>query len=172
MTTTTDLTDTARLKMAACMASGMEYLIQLHYIHRDLACRNCIPYPDHSVKVSFLSICEDLYHDDYYLLNNIPVPLRWLSPEAIQSEAYSEKSDVWSFGVTVWEMFSHGATPYGDVRNDKVVQGVCKELRLTQPAGCPLAVYEVMQQCWLTDVNARPTFLQLTNMLNDINLPQ
>lgn len=163
-----DISSSARLHMAFCIASGMEYLIKLHYIHRDLAARNCIPYVTNNVKVSFLSICEDLYHDDYYLLNSIPVPLRWLSPEAIRSEAYSEKSDVWSFGVTMWEIFSGGKTPYSDCKNDKVLDGVCKELRLPMPRGCPQNVFGIMKQCWIADSNQRPSFEELTSLISEI----
>lgn len=164
------ISNTARVNMAFCIASGMDYLIKHHYIHRDLAARNCIPYPDNNVKVSFLSICEDLYSEDYYLLNNIPVPLRWLSPEAIQTESYSEKSDVWSYGVSIWELFSGGKRPYADCKNESVLDGVCKDMRLTMPNSCPDAVYEVMTKCWLNDATQRPSFDELTCMLSEINV--
>ena len=160
-----------QLEMCFSIASGMEYLIKLRYIHRDLAARNCIVYSNNNVKVSFLSLCEDTYSNDYHLLNGVPVPLRWLSPEAIQAENYSEKSDVWSFGVTMWELFSAGEQqPYGEFDNEKVLEGICKDLRLAKPGDCPQSAYEVMQKCWIVDTSKRPSFEELTSLIADINI--
>ena len=156
--------------MSYSIASGMEYLIKLRYIHRDLAARNCIVYPDSNVKVSFLSLCEDTHSSDYHLLNGIPVPLRWLSPEAIQAENYSEKSDVWSFGVTMWEIFSRGQQPFSDFKDEEVLEKVCKDLRLPKPLQCPQLVYEVMQKCWIVDTAKRPSFEELTSLIAEVNL--
>lgn len=165
-----DLTPTERLNISFGVASGMEYLIKQRYVHRDLAARNCVVFPNNGVKVSFLSLCEDVYSDDYYLLNDIPVPLRWLSPEAIKSGHYSEKSDVWSFGVTMWEIFSGGKKPYADLDNKEVQESVCSDVRLPTLVECPKHVTAVMERCWLVDISQRPTFEELTCAIAEINL--
>ena len=166
----TELTQSDRLNMCTCVVKGMDYLVKQGYIHRDLAARNCVVKSDKSVLISFFSLCEDIYKDDYYNLNDIPVPLRWLSPEAIQSEEYSEKSDVWSFGVTMWEIFSCGAQPYADHDNEYVHKHLCTDLKLEIPDGCSKPVYEIMDKCWYADVNRRPTFSELSNMVTDVEV--
>jgi len=170
MNSTRTFTSQEYLNMAYSIASGMEYLVRLRYIHRDLSTRNCIVMNENNIKISFLSLCEDVYKDDYYLLNNIPVPLRWLSPEAILNEAYSEKSDVWSFGVTIWEIFSAGKRPYVEYDNEKVRDGVCKDLRLPALAGCPPVVYDIMKRCWNHIAGERPSFKDIVLLINEINL--
>ena len=161
------ITQTERGNIALDIAQGMEYLVSLRYIHRDLSTRNCIAISNQKVKISFLSLCEDTFKDDYYLLNDVPVPLRWLSPEAITNESYSEKSDVWSFGVTLWEVFSGGQKPYFDYDNEQVREGVCRDLRLPLPEKCPLHVYELMKKCWIVDKNERPSFQELVSEMSE-----
>ena len=155
------------LGMSICVANGMDYLVKQHYMHRDLAARNCVVRSNKSVMVSFLSLCEDTYKDDYYSLNDVPVPLRWLSPEAIQEDSYSEKSDVWSFGVTVWEIFSLGERPYSDLSNEAVLKGVCADLRLKKPDNCPGSVYDILVKCWSATSSERPSFADLKTLLSD-----
>jgi len=157
----------ARTHMCSQIANGMAYLISLRYIHRDLAARNCIAQPNR-VKISFLSLCEDTYHNDYHLLHDVPVPLRWLSPEAIQQELYSEKSDIWSFGVVCWEVFSMGEAPYSEMSNEAVLKGVTQSLRLKQPVDCPPNVYNLMMRCWQEDYHQRPEFEEVAHTLNGI----
>ena len=161
------VTQTECGNMALDIAQGMEYLVSLRYIHRDLSARNCIAITNQKVKISFLSLCEDTFKDDYYLLNDIPVPLRWLSPEAITDESYSEKSDVWSFGITLWEVFSGGQKPYLDYDNEQVRDGVCQDLRLPLLEKCPLQVYELMKKCWIVDTNERPSFHELVREMSE-----
>ncbi|XP_066926896.1 inactive tyrosine-protein kinase 7-like [Clytia hemisphaerica] len=159
-----------RLDMSMCVANGMDYLIAQHYMHRDLAARNCVVRANKSVSISFLSLCEDTYKDDYFSLNDYPVPLRWLSPECIQEENYSEKSDVWSFGITVWEIFSNGDRPYANFDNDAVLKGVCLDLRLTKPKDCPDSIFHIMESCWLKEASERPSFADLKSAINDVKI--
>lgn len=165
-----DLDVTDRLGMSLCVVNGMDYLIKQGYIHRYLAARNCVVKSNNSVMVSFLSLCEDSYREDYYNIHEIPVPLRWLSPEAIQSEAYSEKSDVWSFGVTVWEVFASGEQPYSGHDDKYVHKNVGTDLRLSAPSGCPDAVFTIMERCWASDVNERPSFSDLAVMVTNVEI--
>jgi len=155
------------LGMSICIANGMDYLVKQQYMHRDLAARNCVVRSNKSVMVSFLSLCEDTYKDDYYSLNDVPVPLRWLSPEAIQEESYSVKSDVWSFGITIWEVFSLGEKPYSSLDNEAVLKGVCADLRLTKPDNCPDSVYGILEKCWNATSSERPIFADLKTLLSD-----
>lgn len=172
LTNTKDLDVSDRLGMGICVAKGMDYLIKQHYMHRDLAARNCVVRSNKSVLITFLSLCEDTYKDDYYTLNDAPVPLRWLSPEAIQEENYSEKSDVWSFGVTIWEIFSGGENPYSSFDNDAVLKGVCMDLRLTKPTGCPNSIYSIMESCWNVNPDERPNFSDLKTLVSEASVDE
>ena len=158
--------------MCTQIATGMAYLVRMRYIHRDLAARNCVTFAGNRVKVAFLSLCEDTYTQDYYLLNGIPVPLRWLSPEAILHEKYSEKSDVWSFAVVMWEIFTLGRQPYDEYNDQTVADGVCKDLRLPKPVSCPYDVYALMVRCWNVDVQKRPCFDELATVLADVKIKE
>lgn len=159
-----------RLGMSICVANGMDYLIKQHYIHRDLAARNCLVRSNKSVVVSFLSLCQDTHKADYFGLNGVPVPVRWLSPESIQEERYTEKTDVWSFGVTVWEVFSGGDRPYASFTDDDIVKGVPLDLRLTKPKVCPVEVFDIVKACWETKADDRPTFAELKASITDVKL--
>lgn len=163
-----DLDTSQRLQMCLCIVNGMDYLVKQGYIHRDLAARNCVVKSNKDVMISFFSLCEDVYQEDYYNIHGIPVPLRWLSPEAIESEAYSEKSDVWSFGVTVWEVFASGEQPYSGHNDEHVHKNILADLRLSIPSGCPQSVFEILEKCWVSDADKRPTFSELASMFADV----
>ena len=97
------------------------------------------------------------------------MPIRWTAPEALEEYKFTTASDVWSFGVLMYEIWSKGATPYGDIPNLPAVQAkVLSGYRLPCPEGCPLLVYAIMTQCWQTDPTSRPTFDELLSQLNDL----
>ncbi|XP_024122253.1 platelet-derived growth factor receptor beta, partial [Oryzias melastigma] len=125
------------------------------------------------VKICDFNLARDLYkHQDYVQRGNTFIPLKWMSPESIFQNIYSFQSDVWSYGVLLWEIFSLGGCPYPDLQK---TQEICSALtrghRMTQPEHAPPHIYELMQQCWEEDPQSRPAFsslvLSLENMMSD-----
>lgn len=148
----------------------MNYLNSQNFIHKDLAARNCMIGRDLQVKIGFLSLSYDLYNAEYYRFNNMHVPLRWMPPEAIFDDEFSEKSDVWSYGVLVWEIYTLGQMPYHDRSNEEVLKCVKDDLRLPKPDNCPDTVLEVLDKCWEGNPLARPTFQELLDDVNGISV--
>lgn len=91
-------------------------------------------------------------------------PIKWYAPESYNYGNFSHKSDVWSFGVTIWEMYSFGEIPYGERKGAEVIKAIDNGERLPQPAACPDRIYEIMMQCWEIDADKRPTFAELLNI--------
>ena len=126
------------VSMSTDIAAGLDYLSTHHYIHRDLATRNCLVDQNLCVKISDFGMSQDIYVSDYFRLGDSEMlPIRWMPPEAIMYSTFSIESDVWSFGVVLWEIFSFGMQPYYGMGNEQVVQYVkeCKVLK--QPERCP-----------------------------------
>ncbi|XP_015753854.1 PREDICTED: inactive tyrosine-protein kinase 7-like [Acropora digitifera] len=159
-------------KLAICgqVAAGMEYLSLLKLTHKDLAARNIMVGKDLQVKIGFLSLSYDLYSAEYYRFNNLQIPLRWMSPEAIFHDEFSEKSDVWSFGVLMWEIYTFGQMPYHDRSNEEVLKGIRDDLRLAKPENCPKIVLEVLGKCWEANPLNRPSFAEMVGDLNGIKV--
>lgn len=149
--------------ICAQVLAGMNYLSSKNFVHKDLAARNCMIGRDLKVKIGFLSLSCDLYSAEYYRLNNMQIPLRWMPPEAIFDGKFSEKSDVWSFGVLVWEIYTFGQMPYPDRSNEKVLEGIKDDLRPRRPDQCPVTVLEVLEKCWKGNPLDRPTFQELSD---------
>lgn len=166
----TELDANDRLGMSICVVKGMDYLVKQGYIHRDLAARNCVVKSNQSVMVSFFSLCEDTYREDYYNIHAVPLPLRWLSPEAMESENYSEKSDVWSFAVTVWEVYSSGARPYAEHEDTYVYKHISNDLRLSIPSECPKDIVNILEKCWQNEPENRPTFSELVDLMTSADI--
>ena len=158
------------------IASGMKYLAGNNHIHRDLACRNCLvkledPEQTESsltIKIGDFGMSHNLYSADYYRVKGSAIlPVRWMSPEAIIYGKFSTESDVWSFGVVMWEVFSFAMQPYYGTSNEEVTEAIRRHKILKQPVDCSNSMYKIMKQCWNLQANLRPTFGELYSQLDE-----
>ncbi|XP_043643754.1 tyrosine-protein kinase Shark [Drosophila teissieri] len=149
---------------ASQIACGMHYLESQHFVHRDLAARNILLTARHQAKISDFGMSRSLRpgSTEYQFTQGGRWPIRWYAPESFNLGIFSHASDVWSFGVTIWEMFSLGAPPYGEISNVDAIKFVDSGERLPQPNLCPAYIYAVMQSCWKERPKDRPTFVYLT----------
>ncbi|XP_029167418.1 LOW QUALITY PROTEIN: leukocyte tyrosine kinase receptor-like [Nylanderia fulva] len=150
------------LAMCEDVARGCHYLEEMRYVHRDLACRNCLISTrndgSHIVKISDFGLTRNMYNDQYYRMETRdPLPIRWMAPESILYQLFTSKSDVWAFGVLMWEIMSLGEFPYYHKNAINVIGYICEGNRLSQPLYCPSTLYQLMQQCW-SEENNRPNF--------------
>ncbi|XP_077428883.1 receptor tyrosine-protein kinase erbB-3b isoform X2 [Vanacampus margaritifer] len=146
------------------IAKGMYYLEEHCVVHRNLAARNILLKNNYQVQISDYAVADLLYPDDKkYIYTNAKTPIKWMALESILFRRYTHQSDVWSYGVTVWEMMSFGAEPYGSAQAQEVPCLLEKGERLSQPHICTIDVYMVMVKCWMIDENIRPTFKELAS---------
>ncbi|KAL5481915.1 hypothetical protein EMCRGX_G022190 [Ephydatia muelleri] len=141
---------------------GMVYLESNSIIHRDLAARNVLISEDNVAKVSDFGLAKTV--SSARLSSKLPV--KWTAPEALRDSTFSNKSDVWSFGVLLWELYSYGRVPYPKIPVDDVAAQVERGLRMEAPDACPPPVYKIMTACWELDPQKRPDFCTLMNMLD------
>ncbi|XP_062872148.1 receptor tyrosine-protein kinase erbB-3b [Trichomycterus rosablanca] len=143
------------------IAKGMYYLEEHRMVHRNLAARNILLKSDYIVQIADFGVADLLYPDDKKYVYKTPI--KWMALESILFRRYTHQSDVWSYGVTVWEMMSYGAEPYAFMHPQDVPSLLEKGERLAQPHICTIDVYMVMVKCWMIDENIRPTFKELAN---------
>lgn len=150
------------------IAAGMLFLSSKQFVHRDLACRNCLVSVNSQIKIADFGMSRMVAaREDYYQASvDAALPFRWMSVEAMQQMKFTLRSDIWSFGVILWEIYTYGEIPYGKI-HDLILQIKIEEgLRLEQPAECPQELYDMMMKCWNADAQERPDFYQLTTALN------
>ncbi|XP_064116990.1 tyrosine-protein kinase transmembrane receptor Ror-like isoform X1 [Macrobrachium nipponense] len=154
------------LVIATQIAAGMEYLANHHYVHRDLASRNCLVGENLTVKISDFGLSRDIYSSDYYRVQSKSLlPVRWMPPESILYGKFTTESDVWSFGVVLWEIFSFGLQPYYGYNNQEVIDMIRSRHLLPCPEECPPRIYALMVECWHETPNRRPTFREIHGRL-------
>ncbi|CAI8037280.1 Tyrosine-protein kinase transforming protein ros [Geodia barretti] len=165
----------ASLGVCHQIANGMSYLTKHKFVHRDLAARNCMIDENGVIKVADFGLTEDMYATNYYRRgggeggeggtggHEEKVPIRWMAPESIEADFYDEKTDVWSFGVTCWEVMTCGGVPYTGIHIMSLLRELNSGHRLDRPSNavCSDEIWEMMTSCWSTSPGNRPTFTLL-----------
>ncbi|XP_055694054.1 tyrosine-protein kinase transmembrane receptor Ror-like [Lutzomyia longipalpis] len=161
-----NLTQVQFLSIAMQICDGMEYLAGHHYVHRDLAARNCLVGDALTVKISDFGLSRDIYSSDYYRVQSKSLlPVRWMPSESILYGKFTTESDVWSFGVVLWEIYSYGLQPYYGYSNQEVISMVRARQLLPCPEACPSPVYSLMVECWHEQAVRRPSFPEIGHRL-------
>uniref|UniRef100_H3D9Y9 receptor protein-tyrosine kinase n=2 Tax=Tetraodon nigroviridis TaxID=99883 RepID=H3D9Y9_TETNG len=152
------------------IASGMKYLSDMSYVHRDLAARNILVNSNLVCKVSDFGMSRVLEDDPEaaYTTRGGKIPIRWTAPEAIAYRKFTSASDVWSYGIVMWEVMSYGERPYWDMSNQDVIKAIDEGYRLPPPMDCPVALHQLMLDCWQRERADRPKFGQIVNMLDKL----
>ena len=140
------------------VGEGLQYLARQKFVHRDIASRNCLIDHNMVVKIADFGMSRDIHAMDYYRIgaNKAPLPVRWMPPEALLYGKFTVKSDVWSFGVFMWEVYTFGRQPYGGITNYEVIDRVKTEHVLECPQLAPASVYDIMKSCWTRIPARRP----------------
>nr|XP_005910578.1 PREDICTED: muscle, skeletal receptor tyrosine-protein kinase isoform X5 [Bos mutus] len=155
-----------QLCIARQVAAGMAYLSERKFVHRDLATRNCLVGENMVVKIADFGLSRNIYSADYYKANeNDAIPIRWMPPESIFYNRYTTESDVWAYGVVLWEIFSYGLQPYYGMAHEEVIYYVRDGNILSCPENCPLELYNLMRLCWSKVPADRPSFSSIHRIL-------
>uniref|UniRef100_A0AAR2LYB2 receptor protein-tyrosine kinase n=1 Tax=Pygocentrus nattereri TaxID=42514 RepID=A0AAR2LYB2_PYGNA len=154
------------------IASGMKYLSEMSYVHRDLAARNILVNSNLVCKVSDFGLSRFLQENSsdptYTSSLGGKIPIRWTAPEAIAFRKFTSASDVWSYGIVMWEVMSFGERPYWDMSNQDVINAIEQDYRLPPPPECPTHLHQLMLDCWQKERTARPRFTNIVSALDKL----
>ncbi|XP_053212804.1 proto-oncogene tyrosine-protein kinase ROS-like isoform X2 [Panonychus citri] len=170
-----DLTLDDLLSICVDVAKGCQYLEAMHFVHRDLAARNCLVSSKNResriVKIGDFGLARDIYKNDYYRKEGEGLlPVRWMAPESLVYAIFTTQSDVWSFGVLLWEVMTLGQQPYPARSNQEVLNHVRSGGRPERPPNCLEEMFLLMNQCWCYNSDMRPTFMSCLNYLEELKL--
>jgi len=145
---------------------GMAYMERKKFVHRDLAARNILMQSHSRIKISDFGLSRSLDSNDYYVQqSDTPIPIAWYAPESLAQSKFTSRSDVWSFGITAWEIYTFGQFPYGNMPSDEVYSFIASGRRLPRPPGCSPSVFDVIRRCWEFETKHRPSFPDLLKIL-------
>ncbi|KAM4719088.1 receptor-type tyrosine-protein kinase FLT3-like [Anableps anableps] len=157
------------LSFAFQVAKGMEFLSAKNCIHRDLAARNVLVTKGRLVKIGDFGLARDIDNDSNYVVRgNVRLPVKWMAPESIFQGMYTMKSDVWAYGILLWEIFSLGVTPYPGIKVDHTFYSMIERgFKMECPYYANDSVYDIMRKCWNLDPNNRPSFSKLVDFMSN-----
>ncbi|KAH9362318.1 hypothetical protein HPB48_002296 [Haemaphysalis longicornis] len=167
-----EVSDRCLTAMALDVARGLSYLADLKYVHRDLACRNCLVNAGRTVKIGDFGMCRPMYDSDYYRFNKRGMlPVRWMAPESLNDGIFTTMSDVWSYGVLLYEIVTFASFPYQGLSNNQVLEYVKGYNTLPVPNGCKPELEALLLRCWARSPSQRPTACEIVEILaNDSKL--
>ncbi|ELT99484.1 hypothetical protein CAPTEDRAFT_108481, partial [Capitella teleta] len=165
------LTIAQKVTMCQQVAVGMEHVSNHRFVHKDLATRNVLLSPTLDLKITSLCLCRDVYANEYFPFHQQLLPLRWMPPEAVLDDDYSTKSDVWAYGVFVWEVFSQADLPYRQRTDEDVLRGLKTfENRLEGMRSCPENLANLVAQCMAVNPKERPSFSEIAVIVGEMTI--
>ncbi|XP_078343668.1 angiopoietin-1 receptor-like [Oculina patagonica] len=163
------LTEQMKIRIATDVANGMAHLAKCRCIHRDLAARNVLLGKDYIAKVSDYGMARDVYEQLMYKKETQgKLPVKWMAIESLETYIFTIESDVWAYGVLLWEIESGGLKPYAGMSTTELISELKKGYRLEKPDGCSEEMYQIMRSCWNPNPSARPTFEQIVIQLSSM----
>lgn len=155
------------------LSTALSYLESKKYVHRDIAARNVLVSSDKCVKLADFGLSRWMGEDQsYYKASKGKLPIKWMSPESINFRRFTTASDVWMFGVCMWEILMLGVKPFQGVKNNDVIGKIENGERLALPSNCPPRLYSLMSQCWSYEPSKRPSFKDIKEILQEILLEE
>ncbi|XP_032875634.1 tyrosine-protein kinase Lyn isoform X1 [Amblyraja radiata] len=155
------------IDFSAQIAEGMAYIERKNYIHRDLRAANVLVSDNLMCKIADFGLARIIEDNEYTAKEGAKFPIKWTAPEAISYGSFTIKSDVWSFGILLYEIITYGKIPYPGMSNTEVVNAIGRGYRMPRPEECPQELYDVMKDCWKSSAENRPTFEYLKGLLED-----